>query len=93
MPTTFIVPVVIQHIHDGRYGYRTTINIPPIAGGYGIPLAGHVKIDRKWTYKGARHSFINARCPDGHLQARGSFAFADGTKLTGTFVNTCKMRG
>ncbi len=27
-PTTFIVPVVIQHIHEGRYGYRTTIRIP-----------------------------------------------------------------
>jgi hypothetical protein len=91
-PTTFIVPVVIKRIHLGRYGYRTTIKIPKIANGYGIPLAGHVKIDRKWTYKGHRYSFVNARCPDGHLQARGSFAFNSGLKLTGTFVKTCLIR-
>ncbi len=91
-PTTFIVPVVIQHIHEGRYGYRTTINIPPIAGGYGIPLSGHVKINRKWTYKHVRHSFVNASCPDGHLQARGKFDLSDGTHLTGTFVRTCIIR-
>jgi hypothetical protein len=91
-PTTFIVPVVIQKIHEGRYGYRTTINIPPIAGGYGIPIAGHVKVDRKWTYKKHRYSFVNASCPDGHLQARGKFDFNDGTVLSGTFTNTCIIR-
>jgi hypothetical protein len=90
-PTTFIVPVVIQHIHEGRYGYRTTIHIPEIAGGYGIPLAGHIKVGRRWTFKGVHHSFLNARCPDGHLQARGKFDFNDGTKLSGTFTKSCQI--
>ena len=90
-PTTFIVPVVIQHIHDGRYGYRTVIRIPKIAGGYGIPLEGHVKISRKWTYKGVHHSFLNASCPDGHLQARGKFDLSDGKHLSGTFTKTCQI--
>jgi hypothetical protein len=93
VPTTFIVPVVIQRIHEGRYGYRTTINIPPIAGGYGVPISGHIKVGRKWTYKGVRHSFINASCPDGHLAARGKFSFDDGTKLSGAFIRPCQVRG
>ncbi len=91
-PTTFIVPVVIERIHKGRYGYRTKINIPPIAGGYGIPLSGHVKINRKWRYKKHRYSFVNASCPDGHLQARGAFDLSDGKHLTGTFVRSCIIR-
>jgi hypothetical protein len=90
-PTTFIVPVVIEKIHEGRYGYRTTINIPPIAGGYGIPLSGHIKIDRKWTYRKHRYSFINASCPDGHLQARGKFDLSDGKHLSGTFASSCTI--
>jgi hypothetical protein len=91
-PTTYIVPVTIEKIHDGRYGYRTEAAIPPIANGYGTPVSGSLKIGRKWTYKGQKHSYVNARCADLHLQARGAFAFADGTKLSGTFVFPCSVR-
>jgi hypothetical protein len=91
-PTTFIVPVEIQRIHKGTYGYRTVAEIPKIAGGYGIPISGSLKIGRKWTYRGKRLSYINARCQTGHLQARGSFDFKDGTHLSGTFAKLCKVR-
>jgi hypothetical protein len=89
--TTFIVPVVIEKIHKGVYGYRTEATIPPIAGGAGIPIAGSITVGRKWTYKGKKHSYINARCETGHLQARGEFGFKDGTLLTGTFFRPCKV--
>jgi hypothetical protein len=92
-PTTFIVPVVIERVHHGVYGYRTKARIPRIAGGYGIPKSGSLKIDRKWTYKGVHHSFVNARCATGHLQARGEFLFKDGTFLKGSFFRPCKVRG
>jgi hypothetical protein len=88
--TTFIVPVVIEKIHNGIYGYRVKARIPKIAGGYGHPISGHITINRKWTYKGKRHSFANARCETGRLQARGEFLFQDGTFLSGTFVRPCK---
>jgi hypothetical protein len=90
--TTFIVPVVIEKINKGVYGYRTEAEIPPIAGGAGIPIAGSIKVNRKWTYKGKSHSYVNARCETGHLQARGEFGFKDGTFLTGTFFRPCKVR-
>jgi hypothetical protein len=91
-PTTFIVPVVIEKVHHGVYGYRVEARIPKIAGGYGVPISGSLRVGRKWTYKGVSHSYVNARCETGHLQARGEFAFKDGTVLTGTFVKPCKVR-
>jgi hypothetical protein len=90
--TTFIVPVVIEKIHKGVYGYRTEAKIPKIAGGYGHPISGNIKIERKWTFKGKKHSYVSARCENGRLQARGEFSFKDGTFLKGTFFRPCKVR-
>lgn len=90
VPTTFIVPVVIEKIHNGVYGYRVKARIPKIAGGYGHPTSGNITINRKWTFKGKKHSYVNARCETGRLQARGEFRFQDGTFLTGTFLRPCK---
>jgi hypothetical protein len=90
--TTFIVPVVIERIHKGLYGYRTKGRIPKIAGGAGIPISGHLSIGRQWTYKGRRRSYVNARCETGRLQARGQFTFKDGTFLAGTLFKPCTVR-
>jgi hypothetical protein len=91
-PTTYIVPIVIETIHDGVYGYRTKATLPPIAGGAGVPISGHIKIGKKWTYKGKPHSYIAARCENGKLQAKGEFTFTDGTRLEGTFFKPCTVR-
>jgi hypothetical protein len=90
VPTTFVVPIEIQKVHDGRYGYKTVAEIPKIANGAGVPIYGRISIGRKWMYKGQKMSFINASCPDGHLQAKGQFSFKDGTFMQGTFVKPCK---
>ncbi len=90
--TTFIVPVVIEKIHKGIYGYRTKGRIPKIANGAGVPIKGFLKIGKKWTFKGKRHSYISARCENGRLQARGKFRFKDGTYLSGTFLRPCQVR-
>jgi hypothetical protein len=91
-PTTFVVSIVIEKIHQGVYGYRTEATIPKIAGGYGVPISGHLKIGRKWTYRGHEYSYVNARCESGHLQAHGQFTFDDGTFLSGTFLRPCQVR-
>ena len=62
-PSTFIVPVEIQKVNDGRYGFKTVANIPEIASGYGIPLYGRLTIGREWNYKGKTLSYANASCP------------------------------
>lgn len=104
-PTTFIVPVVIEKIHKGPYGYRIKVKIPKIAGGYGHPISGTTKIGRKWTYKGKQHSYVNARCETGHFQARAEVSFKAGPEPTptqkveaeqvlhATFLAPCRVRG
>lgn len=90
-PTTYIISVEIQRIHDGRYGYKTVATLPRIANGYGVPLYGELTIGATWTYKGKKLSYINAECPDGRLEAEGTFGFDDGTQLTGSFVKKCTI--
>lgn len=92
VPTTFVVPVVIEKINKGPFGYRTVARIPKIAGGYGIPVAGKLTIGKRWSFKGKRYSFVNARCATGRLQARGKFAFKDGTLMKGSFFAPCQVR-
>ncbi|HEY1853966.1 MAG TPA: hypothetical protein VGG40_05205 [Solirubrobacterales bacterium] len=89
-PTTYIVPVEIQRVHDGRYGFKTEAKIPKIAGGAGTPLYGRLKIGREWTYKGKRLSYANASCADGRLQGKVQTTFKDGTFLEGTIIKPCK---
>jgi hypothetical protein len=91
-PTTYIVPVEIQRVHDGRYGFKTEAKIPKIAGGAGIPIYGRLKIGREWTYKGKRLSYANASCPDGRLQGKVQTTFKDGSFLEGTIIKPCKGR-
>jgi hypothetical protein len=91
-PATFIVPIEIERIQRGIYGYRTKARIPEIAGGAGHPTGGRLTVGRKWTHQGVRHSYVNARCETGRLQARGEFTFDDGTYLTGTFLRPCTVR-
>jgi hypothetical protein len=89
-PTTFVVPIEIQRVHSGRYGFKTVAKIPKIAGGSGIPLYARLTVGREWNYKGQRLSFANASCPDGRLQAKGQFIFKDGTSLQGSVFKRCK---
>ena len=78
VPTTFIVPVVIEKISKGVYGYRTEARIPRIANGYGIPISGSLTIGRRWTFKGVRAQLrqrpLRNRPPPGpravHVQGR-----------------------
>jgi hypothetical protein len=91
-PTTFVVPIEIQRVHQGRYGFKTVATIPKIAGGAGIPLYGQITVNRKWTYKGKKLSFANAGCPDGRLQAKVKVDFKDKTTLQGSLFKTCKGR-
>lgn len=91
-PTTYIVQIEVQRVHDGRYGFKTVADVPRIAGGYGIPLYARLSIGRTWKYKGRTLSYANAGCPDGRLQAKGQFTFKDGTFLQGSVFKTCKGR-
>lgn len=91
-PTTFVVPIEIQKVSKGRYGFKVEAKIPKIAGGAGIPLYARMTVGREWTYKGKKLSFANAGCPDGRLQAEIQGKFKDGTFVKGSVFKTCTGR-
>lgn len=91
-PTTFVVPIEIQKVNKGRYGFKTVAKIPRIAGGSGIPLYARLSVGREWKYKGKTLSFANAGCPDGRLQAKAEISFKDSTFLQGSLFKPCKGR-
>jgi hypothetical protein len=91
-PSTVLFSVVIEKIHKGVYGYRVEADIPELVNGYGHPASGTLRIGRKWTYHGKKHSYVNARCETGLLRARAEFGFKDGTILKGSFLKQCEVR-
>lgn len=91
-PTAYVVPIRIERINKGRYGYKTDVRFPPIAGGHGIPLAGAIKIGKTWRFRGRTLSYVNARCVGRRLQARGIFFYRDGTQMDGSLMRPCSVR-
>ena len=79
MPTALIAVAKVSKA-TGEYGYKISISIPKIAGGAGSFSSAEFTIDRKWTYKGKKHSFLNAECANGHFDAQVEVAFGDGTE-------------
>jgi hypothetical protein len=92
-PTTYIIPVEIQKVHAGPFGFKTEATIPRIAGGAGIPLEGNLTIGKKWAFKGQKLSYVNASCPSGKLQAKVETEFDEGTKLSGVILKHCTGSG
>ena len=91
-PTTFVVPVKIKKI-SGKYGTNAFIKVPTITSGSGSVTSFKAKIGKKWTASGQKESLLNASCPTGTLFVHGDFAFADGTKMNGTFSKPCTPKG
>jgi hypothetical protein len=79
-----VTTVKIKKIHKGRYGLASVASIPKIAGG-----SGSVKSFSLNLHKG----ILWATCPDGHLNARGTAVFADGTRLSAGVVRPCTPKG
>lgn len=92
-PTAVIVPVELTRIHRGHYGIHAVAKIPRIAGGFGSVTKFKLTIDRKFTYKGKKESYLTASCPTGHYYAEGEVHFADDTSLKLTHVLPCTPTG
>jgi len=90
-PTAVITTVKVFRERKGPYGLRTVVEIPKIAGGAGSFVAGNFTVHRTYTYRGKRRSFLSGRCADGRLQARGTIAFRDGSRISGGLVRTCTV--
>ena len=91
-PTTFVVPVAIKKT-GGKYGTNAFVKVPTITSGSGSVTSFKATIGKKFTVKGKKESLLNVSCPTGSLFVHGDFAFADGTKMNGTFSKPCTPKG
>jgi hypothetical protein len=89
---TYVVVIPIERRH-GTYGYRTSFDVPPIAGGLGSLTRIDAKIGRRYRVGGADRSYVSARCSDSILQTQGYFSFADGTVIYGSAFKVCRPTG
>jgi hypothetical protein len=83
-PAAIVTTVKVRKIHKGRYGLGSVATIPKIAGGSGSVISFSLKLNK---------GILSATCPDGHLDARGTAVFADGTRASGGVVRTCTGKG
>jgi hypothetical protein len=84
-----VTTVKISKIHNGRFGTKAVASIPKIAGGYGSAKEFSLTLDRGFK----NTPFLFAKCPDGHLNAKATSVFSDGSKLVGSFVRSCTPKG
>jgi len=77
-----VTTVKISKEHNGRYGTKSIASIPKIAGGFGSVKSFNLSFNKHLGY-------LLAKCPDGHLNAKGAAIFSDGSKLAGTVIVPC----
>lgn len=92
-PKTLLVPVEIEQIEHGRYGFQVKIQVPPIADGYGAATLAEARVGRTWKRGGRTVGFVSAHCNGGRLQVHGSLKFADGSFFPGTLTSPCHVAG
>ncbi len=91
-PKTLLVPIAIERVRRGRYGFRVRVQVPPIADGYGAPTLTDATLGRTFVRAGRRIGFVNARCRGGRLQLQGALRFANGDYFPATLVSACHVR-
>jgi hypothetical protein len=92
-PKALLVPIAIERVKHGRYGYRVEVDVPPIAGGYGAATLAKATLGRTFKRGGRELGYVNARCVGGRLQVYGTASFANGDFFPSTLASTCNVRG
>lgn len=90
---TLLVPIAVERIRHGRYGFRVKIELPEIADGYGSATLAKATIGKTWKRGGKTVGYTNAYCAGGRLQVYGTLTFTDGSYFPGTLTSPCHVAG
>jgi hypothetical protein len=88
-PQALLVPFTIEKVSHGRYGYRTEIELPEIAGGDGAAILAEASFGRTYKRHGHKVGYAEAECAGGRLQVYGKLIFADGSLLQSLLTSPC----
>jgi hypothetical protein len=88
-PKTLLVPIVIERAAKRRYGYHVRVEMPEVAGGYGVPILAEAKVGATRTKGGKKVGFIEATCSGGRLQVDGHLRFTNGDFFPATLTSPC----
>jgi hypothetical protein len=98
-PSAFVLTFNIFETNDGTFGTVIKTTLPKPARQWAYVTHFDMKLRRIYTYKGQRHSFINAGCPapDGFTLApypfaQANFGFSGGKHVTATLIRECVVR-
>lgn len=91
-PTAVVATVRVSRVSKGSLGIHVDVDVPRIAGGSGSVVAADFRMRRTYTYKGKRLSVLSGRCPDGKFQGKGTFAYSDGSRLSGGLIRSCTAK-
>ncbi len=99
-PTTYLILFTIKHTAKGAFGTVIDGKIPPGSNRNGYLTSIFLQLERRYTYRGAKHSYISANCaaPAGlnggiFPFAKVSMTFEDGRSLSSTLIRSCKVSG
>lgn len=88
-PQALVVPIAIERVAHGRYGFRAEVQLPEIAGGFGAATLAEAKIGAVRQRGGREVGYINAHCAGGRLQVQGKAEFTDGDFFPVTLTSPC----
>jgi hypothetical protein len=88
---TLAIVVPIER-RRGAFRYRATLDLPPIAAGFGTITHIDIDVGRRFNANGERRSYVSARCSDGILRTHGRFTFDDATIIDGSVEKACSAR-
>jgi hypothetical protein len=90
-PKTLLVPIVVERVHDGRYGFRANVELPEIAEGHGAAILAEATLGVTHKHAGREVGYINARCSGGRLQVEGKMTFTNGDFFPATLTSPCHV--
>ena len=90
-PRALLVPITIERVAKGRYGFRAEVQVPEIAGGYGAATLAEARIGAVRKRGGREVGYINAHCNGGRLQVQGSARFTNGDYFPVTLTSPCHL--
>jgi hypothetical protein len=92
-PQALLVPIVIERVAKGRYGFQVRVEMPEVAGGFGAPTLAEASVGATRKRGGKKVGYISAHCSGGRLQVEGKLTFTNGDSFPTTLTSPCHTPG